>query len=145
MMMRLSMSSLAGTARTLVAVGSSSDCSMLATMLRGDALERLGLGAGGGRRSGRTPALQRPAGTAGAGAWAGVEAGAGLGGVGAAVAVGVGAGAVTWACTAGAAGWFTVGAPAWAGAVGAAAPLVAALVVAAPLLAAVADVGADGL
>src|SRR5207237_7957285 len=82
MMIRLSMSSLAGTARTLVAVGSSRLCSMLATILAATPLSGLveepALGAG-------------PSGLAAAGAattGAGVSAGAAGTGAGAGAATG---------------------------------------------------------
>src|SRR4051812_304379 len=89
MMMRLSMSSLAGTARTLVAVGSSSDCSMLATMRA--AMPLSGLVSAPAAGAGPVAGLAA-AGLAAAGAGACVGAGTALGvGVGAALAVGVGA------------------------------------------------------
>src|SRR5690242_10182298 len=85
MTMRLSMSSLAGTARTLVAVGTSRLASMLVTVRAATPLRRTSSAPAGtaGAGAGLAAAL-------GAGAWAG-GAGARAGFVGAAGAVGAGA------------------------------------------------------
>src|SRR3954471_24797013 len=83
MMMRLSISSLAGTARTLVAVGSSRLCSMLATILAATTLS--------GLVTAPAPGVG-PSGLAGTGAAAGgAAAGGAVAGAGAGVAAATGA------------------------------------------------------